>query len=95
MVAELQAHSEQLIGVACGGVFAQDGILFSKIYLLRWGDSTCLRFFHDVWCRNHSLKELYPSLYACLLDQNASIHSIMEIPVGGKAKYGIYRCFHD
>jgi len=24
---------------------------------------THLRFYYDVWCRSHSLKELYPHLY--------------------------------
>ena len=82
------------MGVAFGGVLHKMGN-FSINLSFELGDGTRLRFVHDVWCRNHSLKELYPSLYACLLDQNASIHSIMEIQVGGKAKSGIYRGFHD
>lgn len=43
-----------------------------------------VKFWHDAWSGSHSLKELYPGLYACSLDWNASIHSIIDSPIGGE-----------
>lgn len=33
---------------------------------------------HDIWCWNHSLKELYPGFYTCAVDKNPAIHLVMD-----------------
>ena len=35
------------------------------------------------WCRNHSLEELHPSFYACLVNKDVLVHSIMDGQLDG------------
>ena len=47
------------------------------------GDGKHVRFWHDHWCGNHSLKNLYLALYACLVVKDASLHFIWVSLVDG------------
>ena len=51
-----------------------------------------------MWCGSHSLKELFPNLYACSLNQNASFHSILDCHVGAVGQtwnMKFHKGFHD
>ena len=61
------------MAVAFGGVLVQDGTVFFNSCILRWGTAR-VRCFHDIWCENLSLRDLYPDLYTCSADQNALVH---------------------
>ena len=52
--------------------------------LFEVGDGIRVKFWHDAWNGSHSLKELYPGPYACSLDWNASVHSVIDSPIGGE-----------
>ena len=41
--------------------FFQDILKWGKAYIRVW-------FFHDIWCGNNPLKDLYPK-FACLVDK--------------------------
>ena len=71
------------MGVACG-VYGAGWDTLQLFVSLEAGDCSRLRSWHDVWCGSHSLKELYLDLYACLLDLDASICSVLGCPMGGK-----------
>ena len=47
------------------------------------GYVTQVRFSHEFWCRNHSLEELHPSFYACLVNKDVLVHSIMDGQLDG------------
>ena len=44
---------------------------FSKHLLFVVGDSTRIRFWHDKWIGDNTLKSLYPELYVCSIDKEA------------------------
>lgn len=44
---------------------------------LRLGNGKRIRFWHDVWCRDLSLKVLHPELYSIAVDKDASVHSFI------------------
>lgn len=68
-----------VMGVDCGGLLVQDGTIFffHNVYF-EVGDNIQVWFWHDIWCGNHSLKELYPGFYACAVDKNPTIHLVMD-----------------
>lgn len=75
------------MGVACGGVCGAGWDTLQLFVSFEAWDCSPLRFWHDVWCGSNSLKELYLDLYACLLDQDALIRSVLGCPMGGKGGY--------
>ena len=42
------------------------------------GDANCVRFWHDKWCGENSLKEPYMELYTITIDKEASVHFGLE-----------------
>ena len=82
-----------LMGAACGGWSN-----FQHFASFDVGDGLRLQFWHDVWHGSQSLKELYPALFACSLDQSALVHSIQDCQVEGDGRFcnmRFHRGFHD
>ena len=50
---------------------------FSAFVSFRLGNGKRIRFWHDVWCRDLSLKVLHPELYSIAVDKDASVHSFI------------------
>jgi hypothetical protein len=47
------------------------------------GLDTKVLFWHDTWCSDLPLKEVYPVLFACSNNKDASIASLFEEPSEG------------
>jgi hypothetical protein len=49
---------------------------FSSHTKFEMGDGSKVRFWHDMWCEDMTLKEAYPNLYgiACIKDVYVAIH---------------------
>ena len=85
-VVGLRTQLEVLLLVAFGGVLGQDGIGSIHVCLSRWRTSQKYGFSMMYDVEINLLKELYPNLYACSVNQNASVHSVMDSQLGGKGQ---------
>ena len=47
------------------------------------GEGTRIRFWHDRWIGDNTLKDLYPKLYVCSAANDACISEVLWIPEGG------------
>ena len=47
------------------------------------GEGTRIRFCHDRWIDDNTLKDLYPELYACSAVKDACISEVLWILEGG------------
>ena len=58
------------------------------------GEGNRIRFWHDPWSGPISLKELYPELFACVVDQEALISDmvIFALNGGGRSWNFLFRC---
>ena len=71
---------------------------FSKHLSFAVGDGTRIRFWHDRWIGDNSLKFLYPELYECLADKEACISEVLWLLEGGIVRVWdlrFYREFQD
>ena len=62
------------------------------------GDGTRIRFWHDRWIGENSLKDRYPVLYACSAVKDACISEVLWAPEGGSVRVWnlrFYRAFED
>ena len=62
------------------------------------GEGTRIRFWHDRWIGDNTLKDLYPELYVCSAVKDACISEVLWIPEGGTVKVWnlrFYRAFED
>ena len=62
------------------------------------GEGTCIRFWHDRWIGDTTLKDLYHELYVCSTVKDACISEILWIPEGGTVRVWnltFYRAFED
>lgn len=73
-VRETHQHGCRLWRIISAG---WDNFFFQNVYF-ELGDNIQVRFWHDIWGGNHSLKELSPSFYACAVDKNPTIHLVMD-----------------
>ena len=53
------------------------------------GDGTCIRFWHDRWIGENSLKDRYPELYASSAVKDACISEVLWAPEGVLLECGI------
>jgi hypothetical protein len=75
------AHKE-LMDVGCGGVLALVGLICSICGFRSWcGDP--IRFWFDRWCGDHPLKDVFPDLFACASNLDATIDSLLIQSVSG------------
>lgn len=51
-----------------GRVLGKGGTLFRDLSILKWGDGSCIKFWHDPWCGGLSLKDNFPELYGIASD---------------------------
>ena len=56
---------------------------FSKHLSFVVGEGTRIRFWHDRWISDNTLKSLYPELYMCSAAKDACISEVLWIPKGG------------
>jgi hypothetical protein len=42
------------------------------------GRGGCIRFWYDKWCGEVALKDLFPVLFGCSTNRNASIDSVVD-----------------
>ena len=71
---------------------------FSKHLSFAVGDGTRIRFWHDRWIGENSLKDRYPKLYACSAVKDACIFEVLWAPEGGTVRVwnlSFYRAFED
>ena len=71
---------------------------FSKHLSFVVGEGTRIRFWHDRWIGDNTLKDLYPELYVCSVAKDACISEILWIPEGGTFRVWdlrFYRAFED
>ena len=71
---------------------------FSKHLSFVVGEGTCIRFWHDRWIGDTTLKDLYPELYVCSVVKDACISEVLWIPKGGTVRVWnltFYRAFED
>ncbi|XP_075645160.1 uncharacterized protein LOC142616177 [Castanea sativa] len=71
---------------------------FSKHLSFVVGQGTRIRFWHDRWIGNDTLKVLYPELYVCSSVKDACISEVLWIPEGGTVRVWnltFYRAFED
>ena len=61
---------------------------FSKFIQYEVGDGTRVKFWDDVWCRDHPLKEAFPDLYNISRTRDASISEVMCF-VNGRVSWDI------
>ena len=62
------------------------------------GEGTRIRFWHDRWIGDTTLKDLYPELYVCSAIKDACSSEILWIPEGGTIRVWnltFYRAFED
>ena len=62
------------------------------------GEGTCIRFWHDRWIGDNTLKNLYPNLYVCSAVKDAFISEVLWMPEGGTVRVWdlrFYRAFED
>ena len=62
------------------------------------GEGTRIRFSHDRWIGDTTLKDLYPKLYVCSAVKDACISEVLWIPEGGTVRVWnltFYRAFED
>ena len=62
------------------------------------GEGTCIRFWHDRWIGDTTLKDLYPELCVCSAVKDAYISEVLRIPKEGTVKVWnltFYRAFED
>ena len=50
------------------------------------GEGTRIRFCHDRWIDDNTLKDLYPELYACSAVKDACISEVLWILEGGTVR---------
>ena len=53
------------------------------------GEGTHIRFQHDRWIGDNTLKFLYPELYVCSADKEACISEVLWILKGVLLEFGI------
>ena len=71
---------------------------FSKHFSFVVGEGTCIRFWHDRWIGDNTLKDLYLELYVCSAAKDACIFEVLWIPGGGTVRVWdlrFYRAFED
>uniref|UniRef100_A0A7N2M263 Importin N-terminal domain-containing protein n=1 Tax=Quercus lobata TaxID=97700 RepID=A0A7N2M263_QUELO len=71
---------------------------FSKHLSFVVGEGTCIRFWHDRWIGDNTLKDLYPELYVFSAVKDACISEVLWIPEGGIVRVWdltFYRAFED
>ena len=62
------------------------------------GEGTHIRFWHDRWIGDNTLKDLYPKIYACSDAKDACISEVLWLPEGGIVKVWdlrFFRAFED
>ena len=62
------------------------------------GEGTRIRFWHDRWIGDNTLKDLYPELYVCSAVKDACISEVLWIPEGGTIRVWnlkFYKAFED
>ena len=52
---------------------------FSKHLSFVAGEGTCIRFWHDRWIEDNTLRDLYPELYVCSAAKEACIFEVLWI----------------
>ena len=60
------------------------------------GEDTRIRFWHDRWIGDNTLKDLYPKLYVCLAAKDACMSEVLWIPERGTVRVWdlrFYRAF--
>ena len=71
---------------------------FSKHLSFVVGEGTRIRFWHDRWIGDNTLKDLYLDLYVCLAVKDACIFEVLWMPEGGTVRVWdlrFYRAFED
>ena len=71
---------------------------FSKHLSFVVGEGTRIRFWHDRWIGDNTLKDLYPKLYVCSVANDACISEVLWIPKGGTFRVWdlrFYRALED
>ena len=72
---------------------------FSKHLSFVVGEGTHIRFWHDRWIGDNTLKDLYPNLYVCsAVVKDACISEVLWMPQRGTIRVWdlrIYRAFED
>ena len=66
-----------LMGMAYGEELMKGGRAFLSIYLLLVGEGTRIRFWHDRWIGDNTLKDFYPDLYVCSEIKDACISEVL------------------
>ena len=62
------------------------------------GEGTRIRFWHDRWIGDNTLKDLYPKLYVCSTAKDACMSKVLWIPERGTIRVWdlrFYRAFED
>ena len=62
------------------------------------GEGTRIRFWHDRWIGDNTLKDLYPEIYVFSAVNDARISEVLWIPEGGTVRVWdlrFYRAFED
>ena len=54
------------------------GIVSPNFFGLRYEMDLSVRFWTNIWCGDHSLKDLYSDLFALAVDKEASIASYLD-----------------
>ena len=60
------------------------------------GEDTRIRFWHDRWIGDNTLKDLYPKLYVCSAAKDACMSEVLWIPERGTVRVWdlrFYRAF--
>ena len=71
---------------------------FSKHLAFMVGDGSRIRFLHDRWVGDISLKMLYPQLYVCSSDKEACISDLLDHQEDGSSRcwnVRFFRNFHE
>ena len=71
---------------------------FSKHLSFIVGEGTRIRFWHDRWIGDYTLKDLYPELYVCSVAKDACIFEVLWTPEGGTFRVWdlrFFRVFED